>query len=270
MRGSLGEKVGEGSMSDVHAWAPGQVVKLWKASVPPQVCRHEARMTRAAFAAGCPAPEVLDEVILEGRFGIVLSRLDGPTLLQLSRSGAMTRAQTGAVLAGLYRAVHTTPPPRDVATLRVWMDHSLRSVGDVVPYHIATGIRALIDRLQPGDGLCHGDLHPGNVIMTAEGPRIIDWTFAMRGPAAYDLARCHILLAEQAPEVVDDPERPRAVNAAAQAEYARLAGTPPAALSAAVDAYMPIVRVFVLIVGAKGTLRQRMIEGIEAALRSED
>jgi hypothetical protein len=42
-------------------------------------------MTRAAFAAGLPAPEVFDEVTLEGRFGIVLSRFDGPTLLQLLR-----------------------------------------------------------------------------------------------------------------------------------------------------------------------------------------
>ena len=28
MRGSLGEKIGEGAFSDVHAWAPDQVVKL--------------------------------------------------------------------------------------------------------------------------------------------------------------------------------------------------------------------------------------------------
>ena len=45
-------------------------------------------MTRAVFAAGGPAPEVFDEVTLEGRFGIVLQRLDGPTLLQLSRRPA--------------------------------------------------------------------------------------------------------------------------------------------------------------------------------------
>jgi hypothetical protein len=83
MRGSLGEKIGEGSMSDVHAWAPGQVVKLFKSSVSRRLARHEAHMTRAAFAAGAPAPEVLDVVTLQGRFGIVLTRLDGPTLLQL-------------------------------------------------------------------------------------------------------------------------------------------------------------------------------------------
>jgi hypothetical protein len=59
MRGSLGEKIGEGAFADVHAWAPGQVVKLFKAGVPQRVSWWEARMTRAVFAAGGPAPEVL-------------------------------------------------------------------------------------------------------------------------------------------------------------------------------------------------------------------
>ena len=60
--------------------APGQVVKLFKAGISRVVPRHEVRMTRAVFAAGLPVPEVLDVVTLEGRFGIVLSRFDGPTL----------------------------------------------------------------------------------------------------------------------------------------------------------------------------------------------
>ena len=79
MHGSLGGKIGEGAWSDVHAWAPGQVVKLFKAGFTRRHSWWEARMTRAAFAAGAPAPEVFDEVTVEGRFGVVLQRLDGPT-----------------------------------------------------------------------------------------------------------------------------------------------------------------------------------------------
>jgi hypothetical protein len=114
----LGEKIGEGAFADIHAWAPGQVVKLFKAGVPHEVSSWEAQMTRAVFAAGAPAPEVFDEVTLQGRFGMVLPRLDGPTLLQLSRSGAVTFEQAGAILASLYMSVHKTPPPPDVLFLR--------------------------------------------------------------------------------------------------------------------------------------------------------
>lgn len=85
--------------------------------------------------------------------------------------------------------------------------------------------------------------------MTADRPRLIDWTGTVRAPTALDLAVCHILHSELAPEIVDDPERPRAVNAAVQSEYARLAGMSPAALTAAMEPYLPIVRVLVLLGG---------------------
>ena len=270
MQGSLGEKIGEGVFADVHAWAPGRAVKLFKSGVSQRLCGHEARMTRAVFAAGVLAPEVFDEVTVEGRFGIVLSRFDGPTLLRLTRAGAVTFEQAGAILATLARSVHKTPPPPGVALLRDWMDFSLRSDTGRLPTHIAAGILPLIERLSPDDGLCHGDLHPNNVIMTAEGPRLVDWTWAMRAPAALDLAFSHIIHTEIAPQATDDPKRPHAVNAAVQAEYARLAGMSPAALTAAMEPYLPIVCVIHLLWGAEGALRERMIQRIDATLGAED
>lgn len=269
MRGALGEKIGEGGFSEVYAWAPGQVVKLFKRGVSQQLSQHEAQKTRAIFAAGAPAPDVLDEVTLEGRFGIVLQRLDGPTLLQLSRSGAMTTAQTGAVLASLSMAIHRVSPPREALFLRDWLG-ALQLSGGMVPEPIATGILALIERLRPGDGLCHGDLHPGNVIMTAEGPRVVDWTSAVRAPAAFDLACTHVILVEVTPAFTHDPERPRAYNRMAQSDYARLSGTSQAALTTAMEPYVPIACVIQLLWGTQGALRAQLIQRIEACLASGD
>jgi hypothetical protein len=79
----------------------------------------------------------------------------------------MTSAQTGAILAALCMSVHKTPRPPDVLLLRDHMDGSLRLSGGTLPKHIATGILALIERLPPGDGLCHAELHPGNVRRSA-------------------------------------------------------------------------------------------------------
>ncbi len=124
-------------------------------------------------------------------------------------------------------------------------------------------------RLRPGDGLCHGDLHPGNVIMTAEGPRLVDWISTVRAPAAFDLAYIHVSLTELAPEIADNPERPRAVNRAAQSEYARLAGTSVAALTAAMEPYLPIARVLIVRGDALPALRERLIQRIEAELQED-
>src|SRR3984885_13188409 len=185
MRGCLGEKINQGGTADIHAWAPGQVVKLFKEGFSPRLGQQEARMTQAVFAAGAPAPEVFGEGKLDGRFCMVLGRLGGPPLLQATRNGAVTFAEAGAILASLGLSVHRMSPPPEAFHLRGWMDTAFRLSGDIVPKPIASGILALIDRLQqPGDGLCHGDIHPENVIMTADGPRLIDWTFSIRAPAA--------------------------------------------------------------------------------------
>jgi aminoglycoside phosphotransferase (APT) family kinase protein len=46
-----------------------------------------------------------------------------------------------------------------------------------------------------GAALVHGDLHPGNVVMSAAGPVIIDWTDHRIGPRSLDLAPTWLVLA---------------------------------------------------------------------------
>jgi len=268
MQGSLGEKIGEGVFASVHAWAPGQVVKLSKPGLPHWVLQHEARMTRAVFAAGGPAPEVLGEVTLDGCFGIVLPRFDGPTLREATRTGAITRERAGAILATLCFAVHETPPPPAALSLRQAMDARLQFAGNVLPERMITGVFALIEHLDADDVLCHSDLHPGNVIMTAQGPRLIDWLGAARAPAAYELAQCQVLMTELDPEHEEDPDG-TPVNSALQVEYARLTGMAPAALTAVMQPYLPLVRVFLVLGGAKPEVRGRLFQRVEADLRSQ-
>ena len=154
--------------------------------------------------------------------------------------------------------------------MRECMEARLDHDDGKLPKHIATEILALIDRLPPGDGLCHTDLSPGNVIMTSEGPKLVDWAGAMCGPAVLELGFLHVVLSELAPEIADNPERPRATNATAQTEYARLTGISPAELTAAMEPYLPIVRTFIVMGNVVPSLRERLIQRIEAGLRPDN
>ena len=62
----------------------------------------------------------------------------------------------------------------------------------------------------------------------------------------------------------------RACNAAAQSESVRLSSMSQAALMAAMEPYRPIACVTHLLWGAGGAQRERLIQRIEASLRSED
>lgn len=184
-------------------------------------------------------------------------------------TGAITPERAGAILATFALAVHRTPPPPGALSLRQALDARLQFAGKVLPERLITAALALAERPGPENVLCHSDLHPGNVLMTAQGPKLIDWLGATRAPAAYELAQCHVLLSELTPEPVNGQEG-ASVNSAFQAEYARLTGTTPAALTAAMEPYLPLVRVFLLFAGATPDVRERLLKRVEADLNSKD
>ena len=110
----------------------------------------------------------------------------------------------------------------------------------------------------------------GIALFSDEVYRYLEIDERNRLPAAVDLGFLHVILSELAPEIADNPERPRATNAAAQSEYAQLAGMSLAELTAAMKPYLPIVRTFVVLGDVVPSLRERLIQRIEAGLRSED
>ena len=56
-----------------------------------------------------------------------------------------------------------------------------------------------LDHVQPAEGselrLVHGDLHPGNVVLSSRGPVLLDWTNYRFGNRALDLALTWLILA---------------------------------------------------------------------------
>jgi Ser/Thr protein kinase RdoA (MazF antagonist) len=72
-------------------------------------------------------------------------------------------------------------------------DELVDDVGDLVDAAAMAGLRATIDRHRGWerwvDGVvCHGDVHPHNVVMTASGPALLDWDTMCLGPPGWDHA----------------------------------------------------------------------------------
>lgn len=86
------------------------------------------------------------------------------------------------------------PSPTDFP----WWDHEtlLAEVGDQLDSAARAGLRAAVERHRGWDDfvgsdavvVCHGDIHPGNVIMSADGPILIDWDLLCRAPRGWDHA----------------------------------------------------------------------------------
>jgi Phosphotransferase enzyme family len=184
----LGARLGAGREAEVYAWGDA-VVKLYRPGFLGH--RAEAAVLSTLDGRGC-APRLIDVVDHDGRTGLVLERLDGPDMLTLLERKPWRLHRLARELASTQLAVHSVPAPADLPDLRVVL---ATRIGDVdMPPHLRGHALRVLDGLPDGDRLCHGDYHPGNLLVTADRVMVIDWSAAARGAPDADHARTLLLL----------------------------------------------------------------------------
>ncbi|MDQ0683456.1 aminoglycoside phosphotransferase (APT) family kinase protein [Streptomyces achromogenes] len=155
---TMGRLLGSGRTADVYEIDEAWVLRRDREGRGDAVA--EAAVMAHVRAHGYPAPAVRPPV---SRADLVMERLDGPTMLQALTAGALDAGEAGEMLARLLRALHA------------------------VPGRVSGGARVL-----------HLDLHPDNVILAPDGPRVIDWTNAQEGGPGLDWGTSAVILAQVA------------------------------------------------------------------------
>lgn len=101
----------------------------------------------------------------------------------------------------MVRRLHDARPPADLGPLPVaatfeWWDVEARlaEVDDLLDHAASEGLAAAIAqhgdwRARAGESVvCHGDLHPGNVLQGPDGPVLLDWDLLCWAPRVWDHA----------------------------------------------------------------------------------
>jgi aminoglycoside phosphotransferase (APT) family kinase protein len=188
----LGEVVARGTRSTVHAYGRGAVAKVPVPSTPEGWIRYEARYAEAARAVGAPAPRLLGVEQIGGRLASIWERAEGTPMWQLVVDRPDQSAALGRLLADVQHALLVLVPPVTLPRQHDRLVSKIRRAAATVDASLARALGFLPP--QPGTPrLCHGDLHPSNVILGRDGPVIVDWFDASRGDPIADAARSLLL-----------------------------------------------------------------------------
>jgi aminoglycoside phosphotransferase (APT) family kinase protein len=229
--GMLGEIVARGTRSTVHAYGRGAVVKVPVPSTPEGWIAYEARYAEAARAAGAPAPMLLGLETIEGRTASVWELVEGTSMWQLVVDRPNQSAPLGRLLADIQQALFALVPPVTLPRQRDRIVSKIRRTAATVDPSFARAL-ALLPPPTSTPRLCHGDLHPSNVIVGRDGPMLVDWFDASRGDPIADIARSSLVLLSDG---ANPPEH--------------LPGADPATLGALTDAYLGRLREYLEIDG---------------------
>jgi uncharacterized protein (TIGR02172 family) len=190
--GAPGKLIGQGRTAEIYAWGDGQALKLYHAGWPASWVEHEAQVSRAVAVTGLPVPAVGATLELDGRYGLLFERIVGSSLVRQFSAKPWTLARALRAFTDLHLAMHRCV----VLGIPAQREQLARLIHEASP--LPEGIREAalerFDRLPDSDALCHGDYHPDNVLMTLNGPIIIDWGSASKGHPLADVARTELLL----------------------------------------------------------------------------
>lgn len=187
-----GQLIGEGRTAEIFAWGEYDVLKLLRPGFPPEMAAHEAEIAQIISSAGTISPAFRGLVTVDGRAGIVYERLDGPSLLGQLFSGAVSFKDGGLLLAETHVAMRASVAA-GLPPLREMLEWRIRRATPLPLFARDAALRTL-EALPDGDTLCHGDYHPGNVMLTQRGSVVIDWENATCGCPLGDVARTLLLL----------------------------------------------------------------------------
>lgn len=184
--------IAQGRTAELYLWDNGHVLKLFRAWCPSDWVHYEARIARAVHASGVPSPAAGDIVEVNGRGGLIYERLEGISMFQEMNTRPWTLSKHARALAELQVQINRQSIP-GLPSYQDRLEHDIRSTR-----HLGETLRnkalAMLAALPDGQKLCHGDFHPGNILLTKRGPMVIDWMTACAGSPWADIARTHLLL----------------------------------------------------------------------------
>jgi aminoglycoside phosphotransferase (APT) family kinase protein len=188
----LSAPIAEGRTAEIYPWDDQHILKLYRDWCPLDWVDYEARIARAVYEAGIPSPEASEIVEINGRRGLLYERLDGTSMLQDMNARPWLLLKHARWLADLHVQINQ----QSITGLPSYKDRLLHDINNT--QHLGKDLRekalATLDALPAGQSLCHGDYHPGNVLITKNGPVVIDWMTASTGSPWTDVARTSLLL----------------------------------------------------------------------------
>ncbi len=178
--------IATGRTAEVYDLGDGTVIKLLREGFDPLMIEAEVDRTTASHNAGAPAPASRGTVDIAGRHGAVFELVEGDLLLDEAVSEPFRLRRWGKTLGDIHADV-LSYTSGDLPSLRDVLADKIDAT-DLAGSQRATA-KDRLTTLPDSDNVLHGDFHPGNVILTPDGPILIDWIDATRGAPAADVAR---------------------------------------------------------------------------------
>lgn len=183
--------LGVGRTAEIYPWNEKKVLKLFFSWCPTDWIESEFKLIKSIQNFNIPITKGFEIIKIKDRLGIIYERIYGISLLEELIVNPEKVRSIGIILAETHYDIHQLEA-NHLDPLHIRLFENIKS-SKVISKHKQYVLRVL-DTLPEGNSLCHMDYHPGQILNSDQGVRIIDWGSACKGNILADVAFTNILL----------------------------------------------------------------------------
>jgi len=183
-------KIAEGWTSELFLQPDGHLLKLHKGQFALRCAAEFQKMRVLREYLSC-VPEVFELVEVDGRPGYTMAYIDGRTL---GYDETITPALVVDTLCTVAKKLCAVPLSVIDESIRERAIKWIKDRGS--PVEGAAGMALeLLSQVPEDRGLCHGDFHPGNILISDNDTYVIDWNGAGSASLECDVAKSVVVMA---------------------------------------------------------------------------
>lgn len=181
----------KGATADLYAIDESKIFKCFHADKPDSSIDNEYDCSKKIEKYNLGSPKIYERIQNGNERGFIMEYIHGKNMLDemFTHIDACEELMHSWInLHYRVNSIHTTEfaDAHQIFTNRISWSSQL-SVEE------KKETLSLLDSLPKGNCLCHTDLHPGNIMITDSGLRIIDWCDVMNDSPLSDVARTMLL-----------------------------------------------------------------------------
>lgn len=197
--------IGIGNTAVVYEYEEGKVLKLFYEGYPKEAVEREFYNAKAIEKMDFLKPKAYEIVFYEKRTGIVYDKAKGESLLDwVMKTGDLK--ECAKYMAELHRSILRN----EISNVLDYKEFLKSNIFNISSDDLNNREEVLkvLDKLPEGNTLCHGDFHPGNILILDGQAMVLDFMNICKGSFLYDVART-VFLVEYTPVPKEATDRER-------------------------------------------------------------
>jgi predicted Ser/Thr protein kinase len=193
----IGQLLGTGKTASVYEWGKSEVIKVFHDQIAAvHEATKEAQNAEIINKLNLRAPRFSGIVEYEGKTCLIYEKVVGPSMLACIEPTIVSASYYAKSLAQIHYELHQVKIDIS-ANLKNELSKNIMCT-EVITEPEKAIVLEILGTLPEGRTLCHYDFHPGNIILSPNGPVIIDWLNALVGHQAADVTRTFMMLSSSA------------------------------------------------------------------------